>query len=130
MIRLMPIAYERDDKRRLITVTVTEPYEVADILGVIDRQAAEGTWMYATLYELDAPMAIPADSREIADHVAAVGRGLPRGPTGIAIAKPTPEQFRRATDYSGLSKGTATIEILLTPTQRDEWLIRNAPRLR
>jgi hypothetical protein len=61
----MPITYERDDSRRLITVTVTEPYAVEDILGVIDRQAAEGTWMYALLYELHAPMATarsPANS--------------------------------------------------------------------
>jgi hypothetical protein len=37
---------------RLIIATITEPYAVDDILGVIDRQAAEGTWAYAMLYDL------------------------------------------------------------------------------
>ena len=103
----MPIVYDRDEKRRLITVTVTEPYGVADVLAVIDRQAAEEAWTYAMLYVLDAPMSIPADASDIADHVLAVGGGRPRGPTGIAIVRPTPEQFRRAAEYSGLPKGIA-----------------------
>ena len=37
----MPIAYERDDQRRLITLIVIEPYSVDDNLSVIDRQAAD-----------------------------------------------------------------------------------------
>ncbi len=35
----MPITYERADSRRLITVTVTEPYTVEELFGVIDRRA-------------------------------------------------------------------------------------------
>jgi hypothetical protein len=40
----VPIHYERDDSRRLITVTVTDPYFIDDVMGVVDRQAAEDTW--------------------------------------------------------------------------------------
>jgi hypothetical protein len=40
----MPTQYERDDRRRLITVVVTNPYTVEDLFAVIDRQFAEGTW--------------------------------------------------------------------------------------
>jgi hypothetical protein len=40
----MSILYLSDDPRRLITVTVTEPYSVDDILSAIDRQASEGQW--------------------------------------------------------------------------------------
>jgi hypothetical protein len=48
---LTPIAYQRDDQRRLITVTVTEPCSVDDILSVIDRQSGEDTWEYTVLYD-------------------------------------------------------------------------------
>ena len=123
----MPITYERDDDRRLITVTVTDPYSVDDVLGVIDRQAAEDTWPYAVLFDLRAPMAIPADSQQIADHVVAVGQGRERGPVGIAIAA-QPDQFRRGLTYAELSGKTANIEVLLTPAQRADWMLRNAPR--
>ena len=47
----MPILYLSDDQRRLITVTMTEPYSVNDILSAIDRQASEGHWDYAILYD-------------------------------------------------------------------------------
>jgi hypothetical protein len=123
----MPITYERDDERRLITVTVTDPYSVADILGVIDRQAAEDTWAYAVLFEIQAPMANPADSQHIADYVQTVGQGRERGPVGIAIAA-QPDQFRRGLTYAELSGKAASVEVLLTPAQRTDWLFRNAPR--
>src|ERR1700674_4937900 len=69
----MPIVYERDDARRLITVTLTEPYAVEDIFGAIDRQAAEDTWDYAMLYDLRAvEVSTNADARQLADRVKAV----------------------------------------------------------
>jgi hypothetical protein len=123
----VPIAYERDDSRRLITVTVTEPYSVDEILGSIDRQAAEDTWGYAMLYDLQAPMAIAADSQQVAEHVKAVGGGRERGPVGLAISA-EPEQFRRSLRYSDLARHIAVVEVLLTPAQRTDWLARNARR--
>jgi len=39
----MTVSYERDDRRRLITVTVAEPYSVDDIITAIDRQSVEET---------------------------------------------------------------------------------------
>jgi hypothetical protein len=123
----MPIAYERDDSRRLITVTVNEPYSVDDILRTVERQAAEDTWAYAMLYDLQAPMSIPADSQQIADHVKRIGGGRERGPVGIAISA-EPEQFRRSLKYSDLSRHTAVVEVLVTPAQRTDWLSRNARR--
>jgi hypothetical protein len=123
----MPTAYERDDSRRLITVTVTDPYTVDEILRIIERQAAEDTWDYAMLFDLHAPMSIPADSQQIAEHVKTVGGGRQRGPVGIAISA-EPEQFRRGLKYSELSRRIAVVEVLLTPAQRTDWLVRNATR--
>jgi hypothetical protein len=68
----MPIAYERDDQRRVITLIVTEPYSVDDILSVIDRQAAEDTWGHAMLYDLRGVVtgtSIEADLKQMADRI-------------------------------------------------------------
>jgi hypothetical protein len=125
----MPSRYVRDDARRLITVTITEPYAVEDICLFIDRQAAEGTWEYATLYDLRVPMSIEADSQHIADHIRAVGGGRARGPVGIAI-RATPEQFRRGLSYTEMTRKLETVEVLLNAAHVDDWLVRNAPQRR
>ena len=124
----MPIVYERDDRRRLITVTVTELYSLDDIRGVIDRQAGEDTWWYAMLYDLRAvtDTSAQADLQQIADRVQAVGDGRARGPVGIAI-RPRPALFVAGMMYTKLTKGLMTVEVLLTPKQIDAWLARNAP---
>ena len=59
----MPTTYGRDDQRRLITVTVTEPYSIDEIISAIDRQVAEDAWAYAMVYDLrfGAPMATESD---------------------------------------------------------------------
>jgi hypothetical protein len=125
----MPIAYERDDQRRLITVTVTEPRSVDDILGVIDRQAAEHTWEYALLYDLRAVMhaSSQADLRQIADRVKVVGGGRDRGPVGMAVGARS-EMFRMGLMYAEFTKKLVNVEVLLTLAQLDGWLARNAQR--
>ena len=120
----MPLEYERDDRLQLITVTVTEPYSVDDVLSAIDRQAAEDTWGYAVLYNLRSEMTIASDSHQIADYIATVGDGRGRGPVGIAISG-QPEQYRRGLRYSELAKNTVKVEVLLTAPQLDDWLTRN-----
>ena len=122
----MPVEYERDDQRRLIAVTVTDPYAIDDVLGTIDRQAAEDTWAYAMLYDLRAVDVLTGEyAQRIADHVQAVGAGRERGPVGIAI-RSSPEHFRLGLRYAELAK--QRVEVLLTGMQVDEWLIRNAQR--
>ena len=125
-VMLMPITYKRNDQRRLITVTVTEPYSVDDVLSVIDRQAAEDTWRHALLYDLrGVTHAGDTDLQQIADRVKAVGGGHERGPVGIAI-HPKPALFLVFLTYIQLAKGLETIEVLLSAAQIDDWLARNA----
>jgi hypothetical protein len=125
----MPVAYARDDQRRLITVTVTEPYSLGDILSVIDRQSAEDTWEYAMLYDLRAVtrLSTEADLQQMADRVKVVGAGRERGPVGMAVAS-EPEQFRMGLVYTRLARTLENVEALLTAAQRDDWLARNARR--
>ena len=125
----MPIAYQRDDQRWLITVTVTEPCSVDDISSVIDRQAAEDTWEYALLYDLRAmtDAATEADLLQLAERVKTAGGERERGPVGIAI-RAQPAFFVMGLLYTKLTKEFVTVEVLLTATQIDAWLLRNATR--
>jgi len=125
----MPIAYERDDQRRLITVTVTEPYSVDDILSAIDRQAAEDTWEYAMLYDLRAVTfaLTEGELQQMVDRVKAVGSARERGPVGAAVGA-RPEMFRMGLRYTELTRKLMNVEVLLTSTQIEGWMARNARR--
>ena len=107
---LMPIAYQRDDQRRLIIVTVTEPCSVDDIDSVVDRQAGEDTWEYALLYDLRAmtDASTGVDLQQIAERVSAVGGGRERGPVGIAI-RARPALFLLGLMYTNLMKEFASV---------------------
>ena len=99
----MSIAYQRDDQRWLITVTVTEPCTVNDISSVIDRQAAEDTWEYALLYDLRAITDASAEAalQQLAEGVKVTVGERERGPVGIAI-RARPAVFLLALMYTKL----------------------------
>jgi hypothetical protein len=125
----MPIAYQRDDQRWLITVTVTEPCTVDDISSVIDRQEAEDTWEYALLYDLRAitDASTEANLQQLAERVKVAGGERKRGPVGIAIG-PRPALFLMGLMYTQLIKEFVSVEVLLTAAQIDAWLVRNTVR--
>jgi hypothetical protein len=123
----MTVVYERDDRRRLITVTVSEPYSITDITDAIERQSAEDTWDYAMLYDLRSVTHVSpkTDLQQMADRVQVVGRGRARGRVGIAISA-LPELFLIFLTYAQLTRESGTAEVLLTSAQLDDWLVRNA----
>ena len=108
---------------------MTEPYSLDDILSVIDRQDAEDTWGYAVLYDLQAVTHVStlADLQQIAARVKVLGGGRERGPVGMLVAF-VPDQFRMGMAYTSLTRNLESVEVLLTAAQRDDWLVRNAPR--
>jgi hypothetical protein len=124
----MPITYQRSDQRRLITVTVTEPCSVDDISSVIDHQAGEDTWAYALLYDLRAmtDTSTEADLQRLAERVKVARGEGERGPVGIAI-RARPALFLLGLMYAKLIKEFVNVEVLLTASQIDAWLVRNAP---
>ena len=125
--QIMPVAYERDDPRRLITVTVAEPVSLDELLGVIDRQAAEDTWAYAMFYDLRGvkDVATLGYLPQISARVKALGGDRPRGPVGVAI-HPRPDLFAAGQMYAELTSELMSVEVLLTSTQLAAWLSRNA----
>jgi hypothetical protein len=127
----VPIAYERDDERRLITATVTDPYSVEDILGVIDRQMAEDTWGYATLYDWRVVTRLPAEAevQQAAERVQSVGGGRHRGPVGIiAIGTHAKRLLGIGLLYGTLTGDLVPVEVLFTQTQLENWMARNTRR--
>jgi hypothetical protein len=125
----MPIEYEQDDRRRLITVTLTEPYSLDELLSQTDRQWAEHTWEYAILYDGRTTGYVPAanELQQLVDRRQVVGGGHPRGPVGVAIPR-RPEMLRGGMQLAKLSGPLRDLELLLTDAQLDAWLIRHAPR--
>jgi hypothetical protein len=112
---LMPIAYQRDDQRRLMTVTVTEPCSVDDISSVIDPQPGEDTWEYALLYDVRAmtDASTEAGLRQIAERMKVVSGGRERGPVAIAI-RARPALFLLGLMYTKLIKEFVIVEVLLS----------------
>jgi hypothetical protein len=72
-------------------------------------------------------MSTEAEAQQMADRVKVVGGGRERGPDGIAMSR-TPQQFRLGLGYSELTRMIATIEVLFTAAQLDDWLARNVRR--
>ena len=124
----MPTDCQRDDRRRLITITLTEPFSFDPLLDQVDRQWADDTWDYAVLYDGRANEYVrPASELErLVDHVQVVGRGRPRGPVGIIIP-PRSEMIQRGIQFAARLRRPRNVEILLNQIQVDEWIARHAP---
>jgi hypothetical protein len=125
----VPTVYERDDDRRLITLTITEPYSVEDVMSAIERQMTENTWEYAMLYDMRATARLSTieEARLITNRVQALSGGRTRGPVAMAISG-RPEQLRAGVEFASANRGMAIPEILLTAMQLYDWIARNAPR--
>ena len=125
----MPIDYQRDDYRRLITATLTDPYTFDELMSQTDRQWAENTWDYAFLYDSrgSAHVTPTRQLEQLVEHVAIVGAGRLRGPVGVAIL-PRPEMVRSGLQLAKLTGPLRSLEMLLNQTQVEAWLMRHAPR--
>jgi hypothetical protein len=125
----MPTVYERDDDRRLITLTVTEPYSVDDVISAIERQMAEDTWEYAMLYDMrtTARLSTIEEARLITNRVQHLSGSRTRGPVAMAISG-RPEQVRAGVQFASANRRIAVPEILVTAIQLYDWIARNAPR--
>jgi hypothetical protein len=126
----MSLTYSRDDVRRLIVVIgsdLPQPVSVEETLAVIDRQWSEGTWDYALLYDLreTSHVTTPEEAVRLQEHVRRIGQARPRGPVGLVASR---GMVRRALLYSELTGTTQEFELLMTESQVEAWLARNAKR--
>ena len=125
----MPIEYRRDDSRRLIAVTMIDPFTLDELLSQTDRQWAEHIWEYAVLYDSRGSQHIPSpvEIQQLVDQTRIIGGGRSRGPVGVAVPR-RPEAVRGSLEMARVSGPLREIEFLLNQAQVDAWLTRFAPR--
>lgn len=105
------LTYVRDDVRGRVTVTIIGPVRLEDLVAVIERQAAEGAWQHAMLYDERAVTealsvaAIRALVKLVAQLTRAYGA---RGP--VAIVCRAADQFGMARIYSTLAEHHAGLD--------------------
>jgi hypothetical protein len=125
----MPLRWERDDARRLVTVTFTGSYTAEDIFSVIDRQAAEGLWEYALLYDLRAAAdLVQMDPAELRQRILTAGGGRPRGGSAVIVGA-HPDWVRTILNFKPATTGIQEFETLITPAQVDSWIERHTRRV-
>ena len=120
----MPITYERDDARRRITVTTIGIVGLDDMMAVIDRQAAEGTWQYGVLYDSRrvASVASQTDVRAGLKHVESLSRAHgARGP--VAFVTTMPAAYGMVRMYSTLAgQIQQAVEVFRDIGDAERWL--------
>lgn len=121
----MPIAINRDDEQRRITVIVSDPWSVEEIAIAVDRQLAEQVWTYGTLYDLRGSSWVPSE----ADVLWLVKRGQQqvarhgaRGPIAVLLdANNQVALLRKYAEY-GAEHSHLTVGVFDDPATAASWL--------
>jgi hypothetical protein len=106
-------------------VTILGPARLDDLTTVIDRQATDGTWRYALLYDertVTAALSVSA-TRDLVALVAQLTRAHgPRGP--VAIVCRAVDQFGMARMYSTLAENHAGLDsnVFYDVAAAEQWL--------
>jgi hypothetical protein len=114
--------YDCDAGARIIRVVARQTLTVDDVVGIIDRQVAEGRWSFGILYDLrrvDAALSKQGAAR-VAEHANSMGAAHgPRGP--VALVASTQLVAPRAV-YAIRTKQTMLVEVFWDPDEAQSWL--------
>ena len=89
----MAIRYERHDERRRINILTSADVTHEEVIGALDRQAAEGAWSYGVLYDARASRYTPS-ADEFRSLILRVGELTARyGPRGPVAFQSLPGKF-------------------------------------
>jgi hypothetical protein len=119
----MPVRYERDDAQRRVVVTVEGALQMSEMLAAIERQRADDTWNYGTLFDLRRVEGHPtvAELRDLMSqasvHPMAAGR-----PGPIALLAIEATLYNRLCTYAALTQGKLTLEVFREVDEADRWL--------
>jgi hypothetical protein len=125
----MPLQYMKDDTRRRITVRVTEPFTVSDLIGVVENQLADGAWRYGLLVDARDKLNLPpindlvALASRVSDLVAEHG---PRGP--VAVVSRDASTIGAAQRHVLLTAKKETIEVFWDWNDGERWLDERTAR--
>ena len=120
----MPIQYRRDDEKRRVFIHSDGVPVLEEVLGTMDRQAADGAWSYTVQYDARGSTRgpTPEELHQILLHIGklTVKHG-PRGPVALIIADPG--VFKAAKRYASLGELTALrAELFATTEAAEVWL--------
>ena len=122
---MVPVTATRDDERRRVIVTVTDPWSVEEIAVAMDRQLADQTWSYAVVYDVSRTEWIPTEpdvlwlvkrgQEQVARHGA-------RGPIAVITSRrPEALPLQTYATYGG-EQSRLTINVFTDPDAADRWL--------
>jgi len=88
----MPVQYARDDAKRRLTLTVSDPLTLEERIAAVERQLADGAWRYGLIIDARTMASftpqvtdMQAAASRLAELVAAHG---PRGPVALVSRQP------------------------------------------
>lgn len=119
----MAIVYARNESQQRITVQISGYVETRQVVEVIERQGAEGTWGYALMYDVRGTSWLPTgDDLEILSAAVRceVARRGPRGPVVIVVA--SPRALETAREYGRRVGPAARTEAFLDYAKASAWL--------
>ena len=121
----MPIVTTRDDERRRISVTVSDPWSAEDIAVSLEHQLTDRAWKYATLYDVRGASVIPAEPdvlwlvQQAHQHIARHGA---RGPVAVLIEpgiKGT--QLQQYSEYAA-AQSRMLLRVFVDEAEANAWL--------
>jgi hypothetical protein len=126
---MVPVTADRDDERRRVTVTVTDPWSVEEIAVTMDQQLAEQTWAYAVIYDVSRTAWIPSEpdvlwlvkrgQQQVARHGA-------RGPIAVITShRPEAQPLQSYAAYGG-EQSRALISVFTDADAAERWLEEQA----
>jgi len=120
----MAIQFESDTRRMRCVATPVGAVTLAETLAIMDRQANEGAWSYAVLYDARASTYVPTSDDLIA-MTKRVGmlttRYGPRGPVALVVGDSALHKMGRR--YSSLGELTSLdVRVFTTLEEAETWL--------
>jgi aspartokinase len=121
--------YSLDAERRLVRVVALEALTADDLIGIIDRQLAEGRWSFGTLYDLRRTDRITSreDATTVVTHVQRlVSEQGPRGP--VAMVTSRGEMVGAALIYAFHTTHSMPVEVFWDIEEANTWLAARVSR--
>lgn len=117
----VPFHYEVDHAARRVSVLWRNPVAVADMIEVLDRQAADGAWAYGVLHDLrqvtDLPLSAMAPALEASRRLSAA-----QGPRGPIALVPSLDRVAVSQRYVMKAREDQRMEVFWSRDDAEQWL--------
>ena len=127
----LAFSYRRDDDRRQITAAVSGTATEADLIGIIDRQAAEHTWTYCLLFDERAahPEITPEALRRVYERVGQVSAVHGKRGRVAILTAPMDSSIAREWEPFG-ARQPHQVDVFTDPELAQYWLDASEADLR